>query len=163
MAPLKSIIRITEEDGPSEAGAEGGFDLPGQKLALAGCSFSQAVHPKLAQHQGLVIGEHLQARQVAFKSVPLVQINIEAHKVDALWMKKLRRRKRSEGAERIRVEGFGLFHQFVNELADASRAAPADNFGRDFIDHAVRKNGRASFAGGDGLAHNTARLRLGVS
>src|SRR5262249_55624099 len=76
----------------------------------------------------------------------VVQVNVETMKVDALRPQKFCWRKITEGAKAFGV--FLLHHgdQFVNKLGDTAGAAPADNVGRDFIDHADSKYRRGTGA-----------------
>ncbi len=98
------FIRKAVNDRAGQAAAETGFDLPGQDFALRGLAFAQAVDADFAQHQRLGVGNHLQAGQVILKGPPVVEVNVEAEKIDVARREKFSRRIIGEGAKALGID-----------------------------------------------------------
>ena len=120
--------------------------------------FAQRVHAEFAQQQRLGVGQHLQPRQVILERLPLVQIDVEAEEIHALRAQELRGRIIGEGAEALRVRPLGLLDQFINEVGDRLRAAPAHDVRRDLVGDAEGEDRRVPRAGEHRPAHRFARL-----
>ncbi len=150
------LVGEAVNNGPGQAGAEGGFDLPFEHFAFLGLALAQAVHANFTQDQRLGVGDHLQAGQVILEGPLLVQIDVEADEIDVLRVQKLRRRIIAEGAKAFGIDPFGHLRQFVEKVLHRRRAAPADDVGRQFIDDAVGEDGgmagAALHGGADGGA-----------
>ncbi len=91
-----------------------------------------------------------------------MQIDVEADEVGVFGVQKLRRRIGSESAEAVRVDGFGLLDQFIDEFRGAAHAAPAHNVGGNFVHDAVGGHGGMAFAGTRGRAHGGPRFLPGM-
>src|SRR5262249_56509702 len=83
-AAFPPIVGKAEDDGPGEAGAEGGLDLPGEHLAFAWLAFAEGVYAELTEHEGFGLGEHLEPGEVIAERLFLVEIDVEAHEIGAL-------------------------------------------------------------------------------
>ena len=154
------VVGEAENHRARQPGAESRFHLPGEEFALALLAFADGIDAEFAQHQRLRVGEHLQSRKIIFEGFAVMQVNVEADKVDVLRAKEFGRRKRGERAEAIRVNGPGVIHQLINEFRHRAHTAPANDFRRNLVHDAVSEDRRVALAGGDGFSHGVARDRF---
>ncbi len=134
---FEPVVGVTENDRPGQPGAKSRFNLPAEHFALVRFPFAEGIDAEFAQHQGPGIGERLQPGEIIFKRLPVMEVNVETDEVDVLRMQKFSRGKRREGAEAFRIDRFGRLHQVLDEIGHRADAAPADDFRRDLIHHAV--------------------------
>src|SRR5205807_713478 len=107
LAAAEPIIGKAVNDGPCEAGAEGGFDLSAEQFAFAIFTLADGIYAEFTQHEGLGIGQRLQPSEIAFEGGRLMQINVEADEIMVPGLKEFRRRKRGEGAKAFRINFLG--------------------------------------------------------
>ncbi len=153
---MPPVIGEGEDDRAGQTAAKRALDLPFQHLRLAGLAFAQRVDAEFAQQKRLGFGEHLQAREVILKRLPLVQIDVETKEIHALRAQKFGGRKIGEGAQAFRVRPLGCVNEIIDEIGDRLRAAPAHDVRWNLVGDAEGENGRMSRAGEHGSAHRLA-------
>src|SRR6266853_6667750 len=146
------VIGKTVNDCASKAGAEGIFDLPLQDFTLSVFTFAERIDAEFTKHERLRIGEHLEAREIIPEWLPVMEIDIETHKIGAAGTKKFCRGVTGECAQTFGIGAFGDRDELVNEVRNSLWPAPTDDVGRNCIGHAERKHGGMRSAGENGVA-----------
>lgn len=152
-AIFKPVVRKAIDHRPGQTAAKAELDLPRENFAFGLFTLAQAVDTEFTEHQRFCIGDHLQTAQVIFERARVMQINIETKKIDILRFEEFCGRIIAKCAKAGRVDLFHRFDQFINEIADRRRAAPAHNIGRNFIHHADREHRGMPGAGFGGGTH----------
>ena len=75
------------------------------------------VHPELAEHERLFLGQILQAEEVFFEIALVVQVNVEAIEIDVLREEIFRWRITRVGKENVRI-------RFAPDADERSRQIP---------------------------------------
>ena len=91
------------------------------------------VHAELAENERPFLGQVLQTQQILFELVLIVQINVEAEKIDILREEIFGRRISRVRKERVGIDRAADADQFLHELRDAAHAEPAHHRARDFV------------------------------
>jgi hypothetical protein len=155
---LKPIIDKLIHDRAGETTAKAKLDLPRKDFAFDLFTFAQAIDTEFAEDERLGIGDHLQASQVILERFGIVEINVVAEEIDVLRFEKFGGRVIAEGAKAGGIDRFYRCDQFLDELTDLCRPAPAHDVGRDFVDDTDCENGRMARAGFGGFAHGRNRF-----
>jgi hypothetical protein len=134
------------------------FELPGQHLRLSRFPLAQRINAQLAQKQRFGFRQHLESRQVVSEGWFVVQIHVKADKIHALGAEKLRGWIIAEGAKAFGVNPPGLQDQLINKIRHRFPPAPANQVGRNLVDHAEGENGGMPRAGQNRPANGLARL-----
>jgi hypothetical protein len=158
---LEPIVGERVNDSAREATAKAEFDLPGKDFAFGFLAFAEAVDAEFAEDEWLRIREHLQAAQVVFERLGIVEVNVVAKEIDVLGFEEFGGWVIAEGAKAGGIDRFHGFDQFFKELTDFGGAAPADDVRWDFIDDADGEDGRMARARFGGLAHGGERFFAG--
>src|SRR5262245_28856250 len=90
-----------------------------------------------------------------------MQIDIEAHEVDAARTKEFSGRIVGEREETIGIQGATYLNQFLNELLDPPHTAPTHDFSRDFVDDAEGEHCGMPLGIGDRATDGFAGFLLG--
>src|SRR6185369_13258218 len=85
----KPIVRETKNECAGQALPESALNRPAEDFAFLAFAFAQGIHPKLAQDQRSCLRQHLQTGEIIFKRLAVMQINVEAMKIDVLRPQKL--------------------------------------------------------------------------
>ena len=104
-----------------------------EHFRLPGFAFPNRVDPDFSQDERSGVRQHLQARQVVLKGLPVVQVDVEAQEVGRLGLQELCGGEIAEGAQQLRVFGFGGPDQFVEERGHGGGATPTDDVGGNFV------------------------------
>src|SRR3984957_167012 len=131
-----------------------------EELGLFGLSMPESIHADLAQQERLVPNQVLEPEQIAAERFGIVQVDVEGDKIERRQVEILGWRVTGIRYQPVRVSLSGNVSQFGEEFLDPASALPTDHVGRDFIAHAVRKEGRMTTASFRGCANRFARLRL---
>src|SRR5205085_7794126 len=84
----------------------------------------------------------LQSQKIAFEVALIVQINVEAEKVDILRQQIVGRRISRVGKKNVRINRASDAHQIFDELSDTAHAEPAGHRARDLVADEITKHGR---------------------
>src|SRR5262249_30239460 len=113
-----------------------------QEVSLRHFSVPHRVHAKLAQNQGSVTDQVLQAEKIATKRVQIVQVDIESDKVEEGKVQGLGGRIIGVGTQPKRIGLLGDDGQFPEQSLHATRAEVTNDNRREFIADAVREDTR---------------------
>ena len=91
------------------------------------------VHAELAENERPFFGQILQTQQILFEVALIVQINVEAEKIDILRQEIFGRRISRVGKENVGIDRAADANQFFHELGDPAHAEPAHHRARDFV------------------------------
>src|ERR1051325_4992190 len=87
------IVGEAIQNDSGESAAKGGFNLPRQNFRLRFFAFANGVDACFPENERLGIGDHLQAIEIIFERLLVVQINVEAVEIEILRAKIFGRRK----------------------------------------------------------------------
>ncbi len=158
LASAEPFIGPRVDDCAGETAADDAFDVPAEHFGLLLLGVANGVHAEFAEDERLVVGEILQAGEVAVEVVLAVQVDIEGDEVAVL-------REEVFGGRVARVgeqgAGIGLasdLDQLLDKLGDLARAEPADHGCRNFVSHEVAEDGGVAGIFGDAVADGFFRL-----
>src|SRR5581483_10700074 len=83
-AAVPPIIRITEDHRPRQAGAKRRLDLPREDFAFLVLTLAARIDAEFAQHQRFGVGDHLQAGEIVFERLAMVEIDVETDEIQVL-------------------------------------------------------------------------------
>src|SRR5512137_2450226 len=89
-----------------------------------------------------------------------MQVNVEANEIHICHLQVFRWGIGGKSEKAMRVKAPGLVNEFADEVLDAADSAPADDLGGNFVNDTEREDGGMALAGGDGVAHDLARVGL---
>ena len=128
--------------------------MPAQHLGLLLFGVANRVHPEFAKDERLVIGEVLQAREVAVEIVLAVEIDIESDEVAVLREQVFRWRVARVGEQGLGIGFAADVDELFDELRDLARAEPANHRGGNFVANEVAENGGMPCVFGNPVAHS---------
>src|SRR5262249_29487316 len=140
-----------------ETRAKSHLDLPRKDFAFARFPFTQRIDAEFTEHERLGIGDHLQAAEIIFERLLVVQIDVEAKKIEAKRTQKFRRWIIRERAKAMRVDAFHFGDQFVDEFGHRFRSTPAHDVRWNLIRHAQGEKRRMARATLGRVANGFAR------
>src|SRR5436853_5188417 len=105
------------------------------------------VHTKLAKDERAFAGQILQAQQIPLEIALVVQINIEAAKIDILRKEVLGRRIRRVRKQHIRIESASDPNELLDKLSNAAHSEPAHHCGGDFVSNQIPEDRRMTGIG----------------
>ena len=79
-------------------------DMPAEHFRLLLLGVANRIHPELAEDQRFFLGQVLQAQEIILEVALIVQVNIEAEKIDVLRQEIFGRRISGVGKENVRIE-----------------------------------------------------------
>ncbi len=135
--------------------------MPAEHLGLLFLRVANRIHPELAQHERLFLGQVLQAKEIFFEVALVVQVDIEAAEIDVLRQEVFRRRIAGVGEEDIRVRLASDADQRLEKFGHAPHPEPAHHGGWDFVADEVTEDGGMAGVGRHRLAHGIDNLAPG--
>ena len=84
VAAGKPFVRPGKQDGPGQAAFGDALDMPAEHFRLFFLRMANRVHTELPQDERTLTGEILQAQKIAFEIALVMEINVEAEKIDIL-------------------------------------------------------------------------------
>ena len=122
------------------------------------------VHAELTENKRPLFRQVLQPQKVALEIALVMQVDVEAIKIQVLRQQKFGRRISGVGVKDIRIDLPSDAHQFLHELGDATHPQPARHLRRDFVAHEVTQDGGMTGVGANRPLHRLfdflARLAL---
>src|SRR5258708_1333994 len=116
------------------------------------------VHTKLAKDERFFLGQILQAQQIFFELALIVQINVEAKKVDILRQEIFGRRISRVRKENVRIDCTTDSNQMFDKLGYAAHPEPAHHRTGDFISNQITEDRRMTAMFAHRLVHRTRNL-----
>src|SRR5271169_6566410 len=113
MAAGMPVVRKRENKCARQSFAKRDLDVAAEDLRLGVLPLAHRVHAKLGQHERLVTRDVLQAVEIICKWSWLVEIDVEADKIEARGLEKFCRRKIDERNKPVRVDAFDNRRKFV--------------------------------------------------
>ena len=140
------LVGPGEHEDAGTAGGERAPHLPGERARLDALVVAEAVKPELAHEERSVPGEILETGQVGLEPVLRLEVDVEAHEVEAGQLEVFRR-----GVVHVRHEPAGvlLLDRPVEPLEvalDPSAAQPARHRRRDLVAEGVAQERRMTGA-----------------
>ena len=144
LSPAEPLIGPRVNYRSRQAAADDAFDVPAEHFGLLLFGVADGIHAEFAENERLVVGEVLQAGEVAVKILLAVEVDIESDEVAVL-----REEVFGRGVARVGKKGLGIGlaadgDQLLDEFRDFASTEPADHVGRNFVAHEVSKNGRVA-------------------
>src|ERR1700693_1812718 len=104
VAAGKPFVRPGKQDGPGQSAFGHALDVPAEHFRLLFLRMANCVHTELPQNERTLAGEILQAQKVMFEIALVVEVDVEAEKIDVLRQQIFGRRK-----SRVGKENTGIF------------------------------------------------------
>ena len=144
VAAGEPFVRPGKQDRAGESAFRHTLDMPSQHFSLLVLRMADRVHAELAENERSLAGEILQAQKVALELRLIVQVNVEAEKIDVLREQIFRRRKSGVGIKNVRIDCAPDANEMFHKLDHAMHAKPARHRARNFVAHQVTEHRRVS-------------------
>src|SRR5881398_2159044 len=116
-----------KENGASESTFDDAIDVPAQHFGLLILAVPDRIHSEFAKDERTIFDEILQTKEITLEIALLMQINVEAKKIDVLREQEFSRRISGVGELNARIEAAAHRNEMLDKLCDASHAQPADH------------------------------------
>src|SRR5436190_3937269 len=129
-----------KKDGSSQAAFHDAIDMPAEHLGLLLLGMAYRVHAEFTQDEGPILGEILQAKEVALEVPLVVKINVKAGEIAVLRKEEFRRRIARVGKKHVWIDLAPDSNQLLDELRHPFYAKPADHRARDLVAHEITED-----------------------
>ena len=127
------FVRPGKQNRSGQAAFRDALDVPAKHFRLLVLRMADRVHAELAEDQRTFLGEILQPQKVTLEVALIMEINVEAKKIDVLRQQIFRRRKRRVGKENVRIDRAADADEMFDKLNHVPDAEPARHRAGDFV------------------------------